>query len=73
MSDNERQSSPWMAHRGMMGFVMFKTTGKGTAEGDGGGHAAYSPARHVGDEHGGDATHDRGQVTGRDMRGTEVK
>lgn len=50
----------------MMRVMVVETAGKSAAEGDGGGYAAHSPARHVGNEHGGDATHDRGQVRGFD-------
>jgi len=41
---------------------VLKPAGKGAAEGDGGGDAAHSPSWHVGDEHGGDAPHERGEV-----------
>lgn len=49
---------PYVAFR----RVTMNMVGKSAAKGDGGRDAAHPAPRHVGDEYGGDATHDRGQV-----------
>lgn len=49
-----------IALRVMTDLLPEHSLGESASERDGGGHAPDPPARDVGDEHGGDAAHDRG-------------